>query len=84
MTGIRRGVPVPGLRSWREARLLTQEELAERAGVGLSTVKNGELGQNIQFRNVRKLAVALGVQPELLTRDQSGRDTPPGKLQGAA
>ncbi len=52
--------------------------------MGLSTVKNGELGQNIQFRNVRKLAVALGVQPELLTRDQSGRDTPPGKLQGAA
>jgi len=72
MTGIRRGVPVPRLRSWREVRLLTQEELATQAKVSLSTVKNAELGRNIEYRSVRKLADALGVQPGDLTRTCEG------------
>ncbi len=56
------------LKQVRTRRLLTQEELAEKAGVSAATVVNIERNnQEPQFRTIRKLARALEVDPtELL------------------
>ena len=50
------------LKEVRTRRLLTQEELAEKAGVNHSTVVNAERNQSEpHFRTIRKLAKALDV-----------------------
>jgi transcriptional regulator with XRE-family HTH domain len=56
------------LKNARTRRLLTQEELAEKADVSAATVVNIERdNQEPQFRTIRKLAKALDVDPtELL------------------
>jgi transcriptional regulator with XRE-family HTH domain len=56
------------LREFRTRRLLTQEELAEKAGISPSTVANIENdNREPHFRTIRKLAKALDVDPtELL------------------
>jgi transcriptional regulator with XRE-family HTH domain len=52
------------LREARTKRLLTQEELAEKAGVSAATIVNAERNnQEPHFRTIRKLAQALGVEP---------------------
>lgn len=46
----------------RERTLLTQEELAERAGIGLSTLNRIENDRvEPHFRTIRKIAKALDV-----------------------
>ncbi len=51
----------------RERALLTQQELADRAGVGLNTLNRIERDHaEPQFRTIRKLAKALGVDPAAL------------------
>jgi transcriptional regulator with XRE-family HTH domain len=57
---------VPKLKSVREQRLLTQRELGAKASVHEVTVARLETGANAQFSTIRKLAEALGVQPEEL------------------
>jgi transcriptional regulator with XRE-family HTH domain len=56
------------LRNARTRRLLTQDELAAKAGVSQSTIANIERNNaEPQFRTIRKLARALDVEPtELL------------------
>ncbi len=56
------------LREIRTRRLLTQVELADKAGVSQSTVANIERDNaEPQFRTIRKLAKALDIDPtELL------------------
>ena len=55
------------LREARVRRLLTQEELAEKAGVSPSTIVNIERNQTApHFRTIRKLAEALEVDPTSL------------------
>ena len=62
-------VNVEKLRELRRRRVLTLEELAEKAGVGRNTVWRLEHGlMGAQPRTVRKLARALGVEPEELVR----------------
>jgi transcriptional regulator with XRE-family HTH domain len=63
---------LPGLRRARESRLLTQRELAAKAGIAQATVVRLENQQQpAQFRTVRKLAEALGVEPrELMGESQ--------------
>lgn len=46
---------------------LTQKELAEQAGVGLSTVARIETGQGGTFDNVIRIAVALGLINDFAT-----------------
>ena len=53
----------------RVRRMLSQEALAERSGVGRDTISRIENGhtQNVQYRPVARLAKALEVNPiELL------------------
>jgi transcriptional regulator with XRE-family HTH domain len=56
------------LRRLREDRLLTQAELAERAGIALSSLVRIENDQvDPRFTSIRKLAQALEVHPRELT-----------------
>ncbi len=61
-----RGVPLPGLKNARMRALFTQEELAHRAAVDRNTVARLETGDRAALSTVRKLAVALGVEPDAL------------------
>jgi transcriptional regulator with XRE-family HTH domain len=57
------------LRDLRKRALLTQEQLAERSGVAISTVIRIERNQvEPQGRTIRKLAEALGVEPHELVK----------------
>ena len=57
------------LRRLREDRLLTQAELAERAGIALSSLVRVENDQvDPRFSTIRKLARALDVDPRELTK----------------
>jgi transcriptional regulator with XRE-family HTH domain len=55
----------------RERALLTQEELADRAGIGTATLNRIEKDRvEPHFRTIRKLANALDVDPsELLPKE---------------
>ena len=58
------------LKEARTRRLLTQEELADRAGVSPSTIVNIERDQTApHFRTIRELAKALDVEPTSLLSD---------------
>ncbi len=55
------------LREARERALLTQEELAARAGVQPFTISRIETNKvEPRFRTIRKLASALGMEPQNL------------------
>ena len=63
------------LRELRHRRVLTLEELAEKAGVGRNTIWRLEHGvMGAQPRTIRKLARALNVEAEELvkTGDDNG------------
>ena len=63
------------LRELRRRRVLTLEELAEKAGVGRNTIWRLEHGvMGAQPRTIRKIAKALNVEPEELvkTGDENG------------
>ena len=58
-------------RQLRRQRVLTMEELAKRAGVGRNTVWRLEHDvMGAQPRTIRKLARALGVEPEDLVKSE--------------
>ncbi len=58
---------LPRLKRARERAALSQEELAKKAGVSRVTVARVEAClDDPQPRTVRKLAAALGVEPEAL------------------
>jgi transcriptional regulator with XRE-family HTH domain len=53
---------LPGLRAAREAKLLTQQELADVAGLNRTTIAQLETGtRNAHLRTIRQLAAVLGV-----------------------
>ena len=61
------------LRKLRRRRVLSMEELAEKAGVGRNTIWRLEHGvMGAQPRTIRKLAKALGVEPEDLVESGGG------------
>ncbi len=60
-----RSTPLPALATHRRRRGLTQRHLGELAGVAHTTVQRLEsLGRGAYPQTLRKLAVALGVEPE--------------------
>jgi transcriptional regulator with XRE-family HTH domain len=80
MSGIERGLAGRRLVAIRERRMWTQGRLAEEAGVSPTTVSGIESGRisRPHFGTLRKLAGALGVEPEELV---SGRGS---GVEGAA
>jgi transcriptional regulator with XRE-family HTH domain len=54
------------LKEWRQRRLLTQEDLSAKAGVGVNTIIRIEGGQWPRISTLRKLAAALEVTPDEL------------------
>jgi transcriptional regulator with XRE-family HTH domain len=53
------------LTTWRKLRQLTVEEVADRAGVGRSTVLRLESGQGSTVENLLRVSRALGVMDSL-------------------
>ena len=66
-----RGIAVPHLRKLRDAAVLTQAELAARAGVARNVVVRAENGAPVRASTARKLASALGVPPGVLVTRQA-------------
>ena len=63
---------LPGLRAAREAKFLTQQELATQAGMNPSTISELEVGKRkARFRTIRLLAAVLAVTPEDLVTPAS-------------
>jgi HTH-type transcriptional regulator, competence development regulator len=59
-----RSTPLPGLAKHRRKRGLTQRQLGELAGVAHTTVQRLEsLSRGAYPKTLRKLALALGVEP---------------------
>ena len=52
------------LREWRERALMTQEQLAARAGLSVRSIRRFERGGPAQSASIRLLADALGLSPE--------------------
>lgn len=68
------GIPMlpkmPRLKAVRLAKMLSQEELAKKAGVSRVAITRLETGNvDARFATVRKLASALGVEPTDLTTE---------------
>ena len=64
--------PLTRVAEWRERQMLTQKELAEKAGVSVFTVQRIESGRGGAHPSTgRKIAAALGVGPEELTDEAS-------------
>jgi transcriptional regulator with XRE-family HTH domain len=70
-------VQIHNLREWRERRALTQEELAEQAGVSARSVAGYEAGTGARPGTVRKLAAALDISVE----DLLGKAEAPPSLE---
>src|SRR5712692_2537110 len=76
---------LPRLKIVRLRRALTQQQLAEKAGINRATIVRLEGGQDQPFpTTVRKLADALGVQPEDLEERPNHRADGPVPLELAA
>ena len=59
------------VRRARERELLTQEELASHAGIGVATLNRIEKDRvEPHFRTIRKIARALGVDPKELIPEE--------------
>lgn len=67
------------LRRVREAAGLSQEALADRAGLHRTYVSSVERGErNISIDNVHRLAAALGVTPQTLLATPEAREATDG------
>jgi transcriptional regulator with XRE-family HTH domain len=53
--------PPNGVRDARVSALLTQEQLAEKAGVDTSTIVRAERGEGISYLSKERIARALGL-----------------------
>lgn len=59
------------LQQIRETRALSRKDLADKAGVNESTIYRAERGETrLRPSTIRKLAEALGIEPDELTSRQ--------------
>lgn len=65
-----RGLALPHLSAWRIARVMSQAELADKAGVSRGTITRAERGEIVSFENVRKIADALSVTVKQLQTEE--------------
>ena len=72
------------LRRLRDDAWLSQQELADEAGVARATVNYIECGHNTHPRRatIKRLAEALGVKPEALVVDAEGKPEENGSPLG--
>ena len=72
------------MKALRQERMLTQEEVAERAGVSHHTVVAAERGRSVSPRTARKITEALGAKPKDLLPKAEPRQQPgqPSEPQG--
>jgi len=79
------GILLPGLKAARLRKALTQEELAEASGIGRTTLARLETGAPAAPGSARKLARALGVEPDALMGPATplGAEDPQGKAKAA-
>lgn len=68
MAGRKRGLRVPSLALLRQQAALSQEELAEKAGIARTTISRLEQGANGLYDTIDKLAEALGTTRARLTK----------------
>jgi transcriptional regulator with XRE-family HTH domain len=61
---------LPHLRLWRGVRGLTQEQLAEAAGVARGTIIRAESGGGVNVLSATKIARALGVTVKQLQTEE--------------
>ena len=62
------------LRALRQAAKLSQEALADEAGLDRTYISSCERGKrNVSLRNIYRLADALGVKPSEMLRDGKKR-----------
>jgi transcriptional regulator with XRE-family HTH domain len=69
-------VQIPRLRQWREARALTQEELAAKAGISPRSVAGYEAGAGARPGTVRSLAAVLNIDVMDLLEDYPKAQAP--------
>lgn len=62
----KRGAQIKHLRQWRHHRLMTQAELADKAGVTKGTIIRIEAGGYMNYANIRAIAEALDTTPQEL------------------
>ena len=63
------------LREVRESKFLSQQEMADRAGLSRVAITRLESGQvSAQYATIRKLAEALGVEPAELVSDDEAKE----------
>ncbi len=67
-SGRTNGVPVPQLARLRKRAGLSQQALADRAGLSLPTISRLERGANARYVTIELLARALQVPPARLIR----------------
>ncbi len=51
------------LRTWRKLQRLTLDQVADRAGIGVHTVRRLETGQGASLENTMRVVRALGMLP---------------------
>jgi transcriptional regulator with XRE-family HTH domain len=60
---------LPYLRAWRMQQVLSQRELAKRAGVTPGTVIRLERGEKANYLTIHKLAKGLGIAVQQVLRE---------------
>ncbi len=68
---------LPHLRGLRRRAVMSQEQLAERSGVARDTISKLETGRRKAYpTTIRKLAVGLDVEPQMLLGGVEYREAP--------
>jgi len=71
MTDNKGRVELKNLGAWRQVKGLTQEELAERAGINRTTLYRPENRRNFAYAlTIKRLARGLGVTTQALVNDE--------------